>query len=123
MSEPKTITCRCGKDIIIMGSSFVTELCDLCPMKLGDFFIRFRKNSKHYGKFVHVRARSEGDAIKLFHREYPASFGSLVRRRGEMPPGYNQLGEVLEYKYSKDELETVPGDPKYKKRPRKRRKR
>lgn len=121
MNEPKTFECTCGKEIIVLNGSYVTDLCKICPLKLKDFFIRFRKTHPNYGEFVHIRARDQGDAVRMFYREWPSGFGKLNKHRESIPPGYTQRGKTLEYRYTRDQLEDKypPGHPKRKKRPRK----
>lgn len=118
--ESKTIDCVCGKELIVLEGNIITELCTTCPLKLSDFYICFRRSHKHYLKFVHIRARNREDASRKFYREYPGGFGKLFIHRGSIPKKYSQLGETMIVKYSKDQLETIPGDPKNKRKPRRR---
>jgi hypothetical protein len=120
MSNSRSMTCTCGEVIVIVEGSPVNELCKLCPLKLNSYYILFNNRSQYKGKYIEIRARNKGDAVKLFMKEYPGKYKMTIKTEEIARSIAESLDKKLYYRYSKNEIEDIydPGDPRRKRKPR-----
>lgn len=112
----KTINCTCGKELISVEGNIITDMCNLCPMKMNKYYIKVKGKEA----YVEVIARTPEHARGCFMREYYGKFDSMTESEPQYKnKGYNKT-ETLVRKYSGTEIEDKypPGHPARKKSPR-----